>query len=381
MGGYVMKKVLFLSQDAPAADRKCWSGIPFSLYQELKKYYDIDTEYVETKCSIIANVKCVVERYIFRRFISVKMTKAYSKKAKKIVERYLKNQYDYIFCTNNVGAIAEVETNIPIIYFSDCVAANMFEYYWFGASEKTKKEANNITQKALDNSAKIVLTSNWAKNEALSFYGIDSKKIVVANVGANIETADIFPINHDGINLLFVGVDWERKGAQIAIDCVEWLNKHDETNKYTLHLIGCEPPYEIQSKHVKVYGFLNRNIDDEKELLESIRRISDIFILPTKAECAGIVFCEASAYGIPSITYDTGGIGDYVINDYNGFRLPINSSGEEFGKLIKELITRGNLPELKCNARKMYEEKLNWAKTGEIIKETFNEIAGEKYNE
>lgn len=45
----------------------------------------------------------------------------------------------------------------------------------------------------------------------------------------------------------------------------------------------------------------------------------NFLLLPTIAECAGIVFAEASGYGIPSITYDTGGVGTYVIDGINGF--------------------------------------------------------------
>ena len=50
---------------------------------------------------------------------------------------------------------------------------------------------------------------------------------------------------------------------------------------------------------------------------------SDILLLPTQAECAGIVFVEASAYSMPIFTHDTGGISNYVINGINGYRLPL----------------------------------------------------------
>ena len=111
----------------------------------------------------------------------------------------------------------------------------------------------------------------------------------------------------------------------------------------------------------KIYGFLNRNIPEQQELLISLREKADIFILPTQAECAGIVFCESSAYGIPSITYDTGGIGDYVINGENGYRLPIGASGKEFARVIMDLVNSpGKLNEMRKNAKEMYSKELNW---------------------
>lgn len=33
-----------------------------------------------------------------------------------------------------------------------------------------------------------------------------------------------------------------------------------------------------------------------------------LLLLPTRAECAGIVFNEASAYGVPILLTDTGGV-------------------------------------------------------------------------
>lgn len=128
------------------------------------------------------------------------------------------------------------------------------------------------------------------------------------------------------------------------------------------------PPRKLNNEHIKIYGFLNRNIPEQQELLISLREKADIFILPTQAECAGIVFCESSAYGIPSITYDTGGIGDYVINGENGYRLPIGASGKEFARVIMDLVNSpGKLNEMRKNAKEMYSKELNWNHLGDII--------------
>ena len=97
-------------------------------------------------------------------------------------------------------------------------------------------------------------------------------------------------------------MEWERKGGEIAVACVEELNKQDPSHTYHLHLAGCIPPYEIKSDYVTAYGFLNRNIKEQREQLDYLCAISDLFILPTKAECSALVFCEASAYSLPIIS-------------------------------------------------------------------------------
>ena len=219
------------------------------------------------------------------------------------------------------------------------------------------------------------MASNWAKNGAINDYNVDPEKISIFLLGANIEVDEIQKEPHEGINLLFNGVAWERKGADIAIECVEILNKLDPDSHYTLHMVGCKPPREIDSEYVKLYGFLDRNIKEKRDFLEHLREMTDFFILPTQADCSPLVFCEACAYGIPSITYDTGGIGDYVRNDINGYRLPVGSTTEDFAnKIIEWVHNPPKVEEMRKNARHMYETELNWKFSGKKIRELIDHL-------
>ena len=70
--------------------------------------------------------------------------------------------------------------------------------------------------------------------------------------------------------------------------------------------------------------------------------------------------CEASGYGIPIFTYDTGGLSNYVINGVNGFRLNTNSNGEDFAKCIYNSIEERKLGVLSEGGLRLYKERLNW---------------------
>ena len=83
-------------------------------------------------------------------------------------------------------------------------------------------------------------------------------------------------------------------------------------------------------------------------------------LLPTKAECAGIAFCEASAYGLPVFTYETGGIPNYIQNGVNGYMLSIGSNGEDFGRKIKCCLENGELEKMSVRSQQVYKERLNW---------------------
>ncbi len=371
------KRVLIVTYRFPASNRRSWSGISFSLKQELEKEFVVFDYCTNPKKSLGALIKTFYYRKIKKSFVTIQMLKPVAKKSSKDVAKIAyEKKCDCIVVLGALacGAITYNKSGIPIVLFSDCVISQSYDYYWHNIDKNIINEMNDIQQKALSNSSAIVLTSDWAKNGAINDYGVDPEKISIFPMGANIEVNEFKKEPHEGVNLLFNGVDWERKGADIAIECVEMLNKLDPDSHYTLHMVGCNPPRPIDSQHIKFYGFLNRNIKEERELLDHLREVSDFFILPTRAECAGIVFCEACAYGIPSITFDTGGIGNYVKNDINGYRLPIGSTAEDFAnKIIEYVHNPAKVEEMKNNARRMYETELNWETTGKKLRELINQ--------
>ena len=371
-------KVLLVTHIYPASDRRSWSGISFSIKKELEKEFIVEDYCINARASFKALLKTYYYRKIDKSFITIHLLKALAKAESKKVDKIAREkQCDCIMVMGSLACapIAFSKSDIPKIHFSDCVISQAYDYYWSNVSKRARQEMDDVQLRALNNSFAIVETSDWGKDGAINYYGVNPDKISVFPMGANIEVDEFKKEPHEGIQLLFNGVNWKRKGADLAIECVDILNKLDSASHYTLHLVGCNPPRQIDSPYVKFYGFLNRNDKEERELLDHLREIADFFILPTRAECAGIVFCEACAYGIPSITFDTGGIGNYVKNDINGYRMPVGSSAEDFAnKIIEYAHNPEKVNEMKVNARRMYETELNWETTGNKLRKLTNQV-------
>lgn len=158
-----------------------------------------------------------------------------------------------------------------------------------------------------------------------------------------------------------MGVDWERKGGRIAVAAVDILNQRGIKTVLTVAGLKHIPKECIGKDFVNFVGYLNKNIPSQYEQMKSILRSTDFLLLPTKAECSAVVFCEAADYGTPVVTYDTGGIANYVVNGMNGFRLAEGSSPTQFTDKIEEIWqTPGMLERLSLGARKLSKEKLNW---------------------
>ena len=248
----------------------------------------------------------------------------------------------------------------------------MRNYYndFSGLSSFSINESNDIERRAIMKSRFIIYPSKWAADYSIQFYKATPGKVKVLKFGSNIQAPNEMPErNYKGrLDFLFLGVDWLRKGGEIALETLIQLKQKGYDVK--LIVCGCAPP-QMHSL-IEVIPFLDKNIEEDNVKLRSLLSTSHFLFLPTRAECYGIVFCEAAAYGLPVITTDTGGVTSIVENGINGFALEIDASIDDYVSKIMELL---NYPEkikaISNAARVKYSSELNW----DIFGEKFEAIA------
>lgn len=292
------------------------------------------------------------------------------------VQRRLKHgDYDAAFvfdCTS----IPFLHTKTPIIYFTDTTTHLMQHYYW-DYRWPLNWEADLIQGKCLEKSDMVLASSTWAINDMVDHYGIEPRKCKLCKFGPNRKVVESLksPKANSAVNLVFVGVGWKRKGGDIAIETFRKLKEMDKGHQWHLDVVGSKPDNEVQEEGIVFHGFLDRNKPEQEKICTKVFQEGDVFIFPTKAECSAIVLCEASAYGLPIVTYDTGGLGDYVINGVNGYRLPICTSSQGFAEKMLEIVTDSDLwQQLSNGGKKLYAESLNWDTAGKTMKEVIDSI-------
>ncbi len=124
---------------------------------------------------------------------------------------------------------------------------------------------------------------------------------------------------------------------------------------------------------MRVIPFLDKHKTEDMEAFKKLLGESTFLILPSRSECFGIVFAEASAYGLPSIAAETGGIADAIKDGVNGFTLPYDASASEYANLIAAMLAnKEKHEELKKTSRAFFETNLNWdtwaKRVNELIK-------------
>lgn len=346
-------------------DKRSLSGTPYKICKSLESMgYEI--KWIPVKQSLtyrLYSKYIAVKEKILGKNINVSHSILGAMLQSKTIDKCQLEDCDILFAPFASEALYCLKTEKPIIYLSDATYNIMVDYYFKNLSESSVRQGNRVEQRALDSASSIIVSSDWTYNSVINDYHQPQSKVHVIEFGANIDDKDIIvhKFKFDGhLNLLFLGVDWYRKGGQIAVDTCKWLNENGIPA--TLYVVGIKDldknikylPY------VKDLGFLNKNIPEQYCMLVDTIKKCHCLLLPTLAECAGIAFCESSANGLPVFSHDTGGVKNYVYDGKNGYLLPVGSEGSDFGKKIKACLISGELERMSETAKLVYNEKLNW---------------------
>lgn len=364
-------------------DKKALSGTPHKI-SELLKSIGSDILWIKVNKSFKYRLYQKVLRWRNKKFkgsVDCSRSVIGAKLQSMSINKDLVNQCDILFAPFCSEALYSLETDKPIIYLSDATFNIMVDYYFKGLSKFAIKQGNNVEQKAMDRASEIIVSSQWAANSAINDYHQNSSKVHIVEFGANLDEKDIIEKTFDykgHLHILFLGVDWKRKGGQIAVDACKWLNENGIPA--TLHIVGIKDLDESIKglPYVDYVGFLNKNYPEQYNRLVAIIKQCHCLLLPTMKEAAGIAFCESSAYGLPCFSHLTGGTGNYVYNGRNGYLLPLGSTGADFGAKIKECLESGELKRMSETAKEVYKEKLNWNVWASKVESIIRNILEEK---
>ncbi len=176
----------------------------------------------------------------------------------------------------------------------------------------------------------LVTWCDWARRSLIDDYGVPAKRVTVIAPGVDLARwPRPAPRDDTGpVRLLFVGGDFARKGGEVLLRAVQGLSGLYELHIVTRDEITCAPG-------MHVYRDLAPNSDRLKRLYAT----TDIFVLPTLADCFPLVVQEAMAAGLPVISTDIGAIGEAVRHDETGLLVPPGDAGalrDALGALIAD---------------------------------------------
>jgi glycosyltransferase involved in cell wall biosynthesis len=282
--------------------------------------------------------------------------------------------------------LAYLRTEVPMVFWTDACFAGILGFYdsFADVAPPSLAAGDEIERQALRRCACGVYSSEWAAQTAHNHYGVDSSKLRVVPFGGNFDpppgVAEVAAAVQERpvspLRLLLVGIDWKRKGADVAVETVEALNAAGTPAHLTV--VGCHPPagHAALPASVEIIPFLGKdNAADCRRLREIFER-SHFFIMPSRAEAFGIVYAEASAFGVPCLATKVGGLRSVVIENVNGRLFPLEARGADYAAYIRELMADPlRYRELALRAAREGAERLSWKVSGEKLVTIFRELA------
>ncbi len=290
-----------------------------------------------------------------------------AKRFAKIVPQKLSSKpFDVIVAPSCATEIAYWQSDIPVVLIEDATFTLLYDYYdqYKGLLKRSIYEQDVLEGLALKHANLALYPSEWAAVSAREYYQAGTEKVHAIPFGGNIDAPPPIEIvqrkkKSGRCILFFLGVDWKRKGGEIAF---ETLLKLEEMGiAAELIVCGCIPPSIYAHPRMKVIPFLDKKDEKQRQELDRLFETSDFLFLPTRGETYGMVFCEASAFGLPVITTDTGGVAGAVREGKNGFLLPLEARGAEYAALIAKVYADDQrYAALVKSSREEYDTRLNW---------------------
>jgi glycosyltransferase involved in cell wall biosynthesis len=193
-----------------------------------------------------------------------------------------------------------------------------------------------VIRHAMTAAAAIVTWSHWAADSVSGDYGISERKVHVIRPGVDLQRFRPASrlVDTGAVRILFVGGDFIRKGGQDLLEAMRYLGDSAELDIIT----SSPPPAMATDLPVRVH----LGLDHSSEELYDLYRRADVFVLPSRSECYGLVICEALASGLPVVACNIGAVPELVRDGYNGMLVPPGAIGD-LVRTLRELVASPDL--------------------------------------
>jgi len=364
-----------------------WSGTGYFIAKSLENE-SFDLEYFgplkdRFMCKLLQKYKQQYYKFFHKRYLKNPNPCVLKGYAQQITDKLHNSKADLVFSAS-ANPISYLDCKQPIVFWADASFTSLLDFYpdYSNVCDESISDWHRVEQQAHQKCRLAIYSSDWAAQAAIDRYGVDRSKVKVVPFGANIEVEhnlhevrDLIKARPSNLcKLLFLGVEWYRKGGDVALKVATELNKAGLNTELTI--VGCQPIIEAPlPEFVKPLGFISKSTDQGKARISQLISESHFLIIPSLADCSPIVLCEANSLGVPCLTTNVGGI-PTIVKDYrNGKTFATTANSLEYCNYISDLFANySSYIELALSSINEYESRLNWDVAGKAVKKLLLEI-------
>ncbi len=352
---------------------RIWSGPPIAasvetLLRDSFPEYDLETVTLwglikADKKLLLRNAIAVIFEYGWDilakklKFKTAFFRTTYLFKKVRDLANQIANQHEHIEFTFQLQSIFDTRiegipnfvytdhTHLANLYYSAYMKVRLFSAEWISC-EKT----------IYDHADMVFTRSSNITRSLIDQYGLSPDKVACIYVGPNMPVSDINLQKKDysSKNILFVGLDWERKGGPVLIEAFDKVREDHQNARLTI--VGSQ----VVSSNPAIQSIGRVPVEELHRYYEE----ATIFCMPSFVEPFGVVFVEAMAYARPIVATTIGAIPDMVQEGKNGFLVEPGDS-EALAIVLNKLLTDEKIRK-KCGrgSLQISRDRYNWQSVG-----------------
>jgi glycosyltransferase involved in cell wall biosynthesis len=210
---------------------------------------------------------------------------------------------------------------------------------------------------AYQNARMVFTMSRNISRSLVSEYGCSPQRVKCVYAGGNVTaemSGNIDNSRFSAKNILFVGVEWERKGGPVLLEAFRLLRREHPQARLTI--VGCSPQISEPGVH----------IEGRVPLTEVPRyyRSASVFCLPTLNEPFGLVFLEAASFGLPVVATRIGAIPEIVTDGKSGYIVKPQNAAELAARLGELLRHPRRAEQFGAYGREWVSRRYSWDEAG-----------------
>lgn len=251
----------------------------------------------------------------------------------------------------------------PILYvtYNDYTMALAKKYLPWTPFSKEADKWIELERNLYRNAKMIFTTSENTRESLIKDYGIESEKTISVGYPLTLEKIPDFPKTYDGKTILFIGMDFERKGGYVLLEAFKKVK--NEIPDAKLIIIGPNKGiFKINELGVEMLGCVK-----DRKIIEEQYKQASIFVMPSLCEPFGLVFLEAMAYKLPCIGTTVDAMPEIIQDGITGFLVPPGDACS----LAEKMVTLLNEPEILAQmgnaGYRRVKENFSWDKVGEKL--------------
>jgi len=226
-----------------------------------------------------------------------------------VVKRLSKFKYLFTFQMQSLFDCSLPQ--VPHFVYTDHTHLANLNYTNFNTKKLFSQKWIELEKRIYNNATSTFVRSTNIQQSLIEQYQYPSERAICVYAGNNIDIKSVIgqPKTYTNENILYVGIDWKRKGGPELVNAFKLILV--QYPNASLTIVGANPKIDIPNCTVI------SKIPPEK--VAQYYEKATIFCMPTHVEPFGIVFLEAMQARLPIVGTRVGAIPDFVEDGWNGF--------------------------------------------------------------